>query len=667
VEEARTLIDKGVDSLTDLENKRLNRLLLSTALRRDIAMPGATQLDFYYFTWHWSAFTVNISHAEFASGITSQLPGFFDKFVVSIGIFIAILVTSSFIPEMLEAGSLNLLLSKPVHRWGLLLAKFAGGCVFIFLCAALFFTGVYFWMGIQLGIWERAILLSIPVYVLVFAMYYSVSVLAGILFRSPILCITFAILFWAACFVTGYVYGLFDYRFYNNAPYQLAVHDEDVAMVDLLQSHLVWDRSRREWRNPVQRRDASPEEQSFAVAAWFDRLDTLPDLPGPVFDRDANKLLLVNGGISDVVTNATLKLSAANAGENWSVSDRGRLPAGTAALLWSPRFGQLVVDKAGIVFRWEGTDEEIPADENEEATGETSDDGENNGKQKSNGLTDAISGLLTRASDDLPYERISEVNNLELRSPSAISLNPDNDHIAMYSNGQLIILAPDDEGQYVQRAEAAIGEHENSRMAVWVKYRGDKLFVVLGNGRFYHVQPDDLSVVHTETIDNRAAVRDLSASPDGRYAAINLRDGRLHVYDAESQDQWNAAALAQGDILAAAFDDQGRLWIGDRFRGTQRYDMDSGSQLDSRQSDGGWMTSAFRYGIRPLYRIFPKPGEFYKVISHLSSATDAGDNPDIDLTRLPHRDDPWSPLRSGLFFMVLMLAISCFIFQRQDF
>ena len=28
---------------------------ISTDLRRDVAMPGATQLDFYYFTWHWSA------------------------------------------------------------------------------------------------------------------------------------------------------------------------------------------------------------------------------------------------------------------------------------------------------------------------------------------------------------------------------------------------------------------------------------------------------------------------------------------------------------------------------------------------------------------------------------------------------------------------------------
>ncbi len=674
VDEARTLVDKGVDKLPEIENRRLNRLLLSTALRRDIAMPGATQLDFYYFTWHWSAFTANISHAEFASGVTSQLPGFFDKFVVSIGIFIAILVTASFIPEMLEPGSLNLLLSKPVHRWGLLLAKFIGGCVFIFLCAALFFTGIYFWLGIQLGIWERAILLSIPVYVLAFAMYYSVSVLAGIWYRSAILSITFAILFWAVCFVIGYTYGLLDYRFYNTAPHQLAAQDEDVAMADLLQQHLVWDRTRSDWRQPFQRRDSSPEETSFAVAAWFDRLDELPDLPGPLFDRDAHKLIVVNSGIADVVTNGSLKLASADARDNWRTSDRGRLPAATAGLLWSPRFGQLVVDKSGTVFRWLGKDEEnqkeTPANggeaDEDKDKGEAEPQGDDD-KAGGNGISNAISGLLSRARGDSDYEKISEDGTWQPARPSAVSLNPDNDEIALYSVGELIILAPDAAGKYAPRVAATIGEHKNSRMAAWVQYQGGTLYVVFGNGRLYQVSPEDLGVVAMQTVDNRAAVRDLSASPNGRYAAVTLRDGRLHVYDAEQQDSWKQNSVPRGDILAAVFDNQGRLWVGDRFRGVQRYDMDSGRQLDSRQPEAGWMTPAFRYGIRPLYRIFPKPGEFYKVIAHLSASTDASDNPDIDLTRLPHRDDPWSPLRSGLIFMALMLAISCFVFQRQDF
>ena len=96
------------------------------------------------------------------------------------------------------------------------------------------------------------------------------------------------------------------------------------------------------------------------------------------------------------------------------------------------------------------------------------------------------------------------------------------------------------------------------------------------------------------------------------------------------------------------------------------FDMD-GSREVERDSKGGWMTTAYRLAIRPLHRVFPKPGEFYKLVAHLSSTSDARGNPDVDLTKLPHRDDPWSPLRSGVVFTVLILAFTCIIFQRQDF
>ena len=92
-EEARGLVDKGSSRSLE-EDQRLNRLLLTTALRRDIVAPGQTQLDFYYLVWKWSAFTTNKSHTAFASSISNQLPGYFDKFIMSIGIFIAILITA---------------------------------------------------------------------------------------------------------------------------------------------------------------------------------------------------------------------------------------------------------------------------------------------------------------------------------------------------------------------------------------------------------------------------------------------------------------------------------------------------------------------------------------------------------------------------------------------
>ena len=124
------------------------------------------------------------------------------------GLLIAILVTANIIPETFDPGSLNLLLSKPVSRWGLLVAKFIGGCAFIALCATYLFCGTWLWLGLGMGIWDKGILFSIPIYILAFAIYYSVSTLVGIWYRSAILSVILTGIFWAICFGVGYSYFL---------------------------------------------------------------------------------------------------------------------------------------------------------------------------------------------------------------------------------------------------------------------------------------------------------------------------------------------------------------------------------------------------------------------------------------------------------------------------
>ncbi len=659
-EETRDLLDKGDRRSVD-EDRRLNRLLLSTALRRDVAQPGETQLDFYYFNWHWKAFTTNVSHSEFASGITSQLPTYFDKFIMSIGIFIAILITASIIPEMLEAGSLNLLLSKPVHRWGLLLAKYVGGCVFIFLCASLLFVGLWLWMGIQLGIWERAILLSIPTYVFVFAMYYAVSVLAGIWFRSPILCITFAILFWAVCSAIGYAYAWLDYRHYNAAAHELIALQDDVMMVDMLQQHLAWDRSEDAWRSPA-KRDITPEEGGFVFASFLDRLDEFPDMPGPTVAQQPQRFLFVNNGLVDALSNSRLRLASANAREDWKVADRGALPPSTVQVLNSPRLGQLVVDQTGAVFAWQGTESsDDPATDQQDSSNEPASD------STTNKLQEQLSGLFKGAKRDSEYQELSEESSFQLRSPSAVSLNPQNDEIVYYSGGQLVVLSVNEEGRYSVRQQQKIGDHENVSMTAMVVAAGKNIFVMLGNGRFYHLDASDLSILHSEDLSDRAAIRCLSARRDGSLAALTLRSGELWIYDANTQAQYDGFGINAHDILACQFDEQGRLWVGDRFQAAYCYDLQTGNAVLSYEPNNGWLTRGFRLVVRPLYRIFPKPGEFYKLVSHLSSSGDARGNPDIDMTKLPYRDNPWSPLKSGVLFTLLVLGIACFTFQRQDF
>ncbi len=647
VAEARELLGQGVENLTQLQLQRLNRLLLDALLRRNIDRPGATQLDFYYFNWHWSAFTTNTSQSEFAHGLSTLLPTYFDKFVMSIGIFIAILVTASIIPEMLEPGSLNLLLSKPVHRWALLLTKFLGGCAFILLCATVFFVGLWLWLGIQMGVWERSILLSIPIYVFVFALYYSVSVLAGLWFRSPILCITFAILFWAVCFVLGAVYGRLDNRQYNFGPAELAAGGAgEVFYVDILQNPHRWEGDR--WV-PLLGRSPTPNDQAMAIAAYIEPLDDeIADYPGPVFDSQLGCLLAGSANLQPAIRPSRFQLVSASSSNDWSTLPLGNLPLNTIAIFLSPRLGLLALNDSAQVFQATPYPPPPPDDAADDAA-----DASDNQPAKGNGMK---------------FESLSDNARSQLMGSASISLNPANDEIAFYHQGHLVILSPQNDGKYRERQRVKLGEHENRRMTALVQYRGDQIFVALGNGRFFHVNASRVDDYQVIVPDRRAAVRALVASADGRWAAVVYRNGRLWLYDAaEGSEHRGSRVSSQGDVMAAAFDEQGRLWIGDRFQNVIAHDVGSLQVVQQHRPPGDWLDKLFRFLVRPLYRVFPRPGEFYKLISYISAASDTSYSPEIDLTKSPQDEDPWSPLRNGLVFLTMVLGIACLQFQRQDF
>lgn len=666
-EEARSLLAKDIERLNDLELRRLNRLLVATALRRDIEPPRAAQLEFYYGPWQWSWLTTSIPHAEFSAEVSGQLLWAFDKFVMSIGIFIAILVTASVIPEMLESGSLNLLLSKPVHRWGLLLARFFGGCAFITLCAALFFSGIWLWMGIQLQLWEPAILYSIPVYLVVFAMYYSVSVLAGILFRSPILCIAFAILFWGVCFAIGFGYQQLSNRYYNTAPLEMVATGDAVMVVDLLQNNRMWNASASDWQTVSLRSSRSDEEVGFAMFSFFAPLDQLPDLPGPAWDAGGGRLLASDAGLPTGPTLPGSSWITVSGGpdQGWVANARGNLPSGTLVLLAGPE-GPLAINRSGFVYQGR------PA-EADDAGGATEEPGTPDSPDEGEAATEPANrpGLFNRrATAELPdggFEKASRYQEpLDLSGSHSASLN-EQGKLALYSRGNLVVLGRDGEDKFAIEQQVALGQQDNPRMQGMVEFRGDDIYVILGNGIFYHVAAGDLTTVWSGNPESRSAVRGIAVSPDGARAALVYRNGRLWLYDRERRQIGLAPLNGQGDLLAVTFDEQGNLWVGDRFGAARAWNTETWSQEARQLPPGDWLTTGFRYLLRPLYRVFPKPGEFYKVLDRLSSSNDARYNPQIDLTRKQQADNPWSPLTSGLLFMVVMLGLSCWIFQRTDY
>jgi ABC-type transport system involved in multi-copper enzyme maturation permease subunit len=133
-----------------------------------------------------------------------------DKIVNGLGAWIAILlsiiITAFFIPNMLRKGTVDLLLVKPIHRTSLLLCKFVGGLIFIFLNTSVAVLGVWLALGLRSGIWAPSFLLTVLVISAFFAILYAVSTLFAVLTRSPIAAILLTILAWFVLYTVGALY-----------------------------------------------------------------------------------------------------------------------------------------------------------------------------------------------------------------------------------------------------------------------------------------------------------------------------------------------------------------------------------------------------------------------------------------------------------------------------
>jgi len=113
--------------------------------------------------------------------------GFAEVFAGFLGMVIAVLATSSFVPSMLQKGTLDLVLARPIGRVRLLLAKYLGGLWFIAILATFLVTGCWAGISIRTGYSSPWFLFSIVTVILVFAVLHSVSVLVGVWLRSAVL------------------------------------------------------------------------------------------------------------------------------------------------------------------------------------------------------------------------------------------------------------------------------------------------------------------------------------------------------------------------------------------------------------------------------------------------------------------------------------------------
>lgn len=109
--------------------------------------------------------------------------------LLTAGIFLSIFSTAGLIPSMLEKGSIDLLLSKPLSRIQILMGRSAGALLIVFLNVTYLIFGIWFILGAKTGIWVFDMLYIIPLVCLVFMIIYSWMVLWGVTLANSALTI----------------------------------------------------------------------------------------------------------------------------------------------------------------------------------------------------------------------------------------------------------------------------------------------------------------------------------------------------------------------------------------------------------------------------------------------------------------------------------------------
>ena len=98
---------------------------------------------------------------DFLESIADALKVVIVSPLFGLGIFLSIFSASSFIPNMLEKGNIDLLLSKPISRQQLILGKFFGGLAVVGVNIAYAVIGFWLLVGLKFGVWDGNFLLTI--------------------------------------------------------------------------------------------------------------------------------------------------------------------------------------------------------------------------------------------------------------------------------------------------------------------------------------------------------------------------------------------------------------------------------------------------------------------------------------------------------------------------
>ena len=638
--------DKLVELGTDEAIRRVRRL------RIESAFPGVFRTRPSLSirpTYAWLDFPQDlpIASGRFQSVINQFVLPLIISFLLGfVLVFLGIVVTAPIIPGMLQPGSLHLLLSKPITRSSLLWSKFFGGCAFVLLCVSQLVIGLYLVAGFRLDIWNLRLLWCIPASVFIFSVFYSVSVAAGLIFRSEVLSIGITCFFGGLVWITGTIGGLFD---------GFVTGPDRVARVDRVGEHVVGLS-----QNGLRRFD--PSESAWveiADAGQFRQDRNL--MPVAIQTPDGVRLAstkIERGEINPFGLGAST-LRVYDPQNNWdSVETITLRPATTG--LFAPGGERLFGVTLSQIY-------EIPI---KDAIKSASDDDKDDQAKPQGGLFSRLSNLMGDGNGEFVNILPPDVG---LSQPRDIAFAPDASSLWIASGSRLLRLTPggddadtDDDNRNATwsiEAEAQLNGPRENRLAMAVS--GGVIMVGRKDSAIETFDAETLEPARTIEGDFAADMLQIRGIDDGKFAVLST-DGSLRIIDSANG---GFTTVSGNDFESiGTLDDGGKLMAAEKVDRLVRIDPATADRVDAVRPSLSTWRKIDRYLMSPLRFVVPQTGEFGNVIASAISGEDAvviedasGDGPAVS------RYDFVRPIVSCGGFILVMMLFNTVYFATRDF
>ncbi len=686
-------------TLSDDYLKRLNRMIVQEGLRGQLSVPPESNAMLTYAGM--DLYALPISGIGLSELIRLWLPFTLDKLFLTIGVLLAILVTSTAIPQMLEEGSLYLLLSKPQTRLFLLLSKYVGSGLLILIISTLFLSGAWLILGTRFNVWMNEILWCIPLALTIFLVYYSVTVAVGLMFRNVILSIIATILFAGTCYMLSF--SRYSYSglvaFQRTADVQMV---GDSIMRRSTHNHAeFFDATTGKWELGLYSlgNDMPPEVFSTVTVIMPSVITTAPTYL-------ADKKLYV-GELQTFPPRPDMKrFVVARHGQPQEFSSPhvlGELPFGCLGF-WSDEQQRLhAVTSFGTVVRLNDIGQHLLADAAQgkfpapaDAGGEKTDEKSDVPAVVESVSTEADASEQEEPSEDAgtPTEAIDSNAEATPAEATVLAWLPAG-NIAFDTARSLDRIAFDQSRETcyslgrttISRAKRGADGNYQLETTVTLPWEWTALNRVpmglLKGMLLIPLRGRDVVVFDAQTLEPVAELQlprsgiplSLSCHEESGLAVVTYANGETWLFDASSKTLTKRHFI-RGLATSTTFDPEGRLVVAHGVDDLTIVDVNSGNVVESPRVQKNLIRNIYDWCVEPIYTVFPKPNECYVLIQHLANdgSVDVNRSEEVpaeaglDVDALSAQtDNPWSPLISSGIFAVVLMLFNCFYFWRQEF